>query len=232
MVGLGTWVNVLAIAIGSGIGWLVGQRLPARYSEIMLQALSPLVVVVGLQMALILESATQAIAILLAMVLGSVLGEWLNLEAGLTHLGKALEAAVTRWFGPTPLTHAFVNASIVFVVGPMAILGSLQDGSMGNPSLLLIKSALDGIASIAFTASLGIGTLFSILPVGIYQGSLTLVGFWLGDSVNPIALDTATATGGLLVMGVGLNLLQVTRLRLANMLPALPLVSLIALVLW
>jgi hypothetical protein len=222
--GTGTVVNAIAIAVGSTIGWRLGHRLPARVAEIVLQVLGPITIVLGVQMALTAQTAAQSVTVLIALVLGAMLGEWINIEFWLEQLGHKLEAAVSRWFGPSPITKAFVTASILFVVGPMTILGSIQDGLAGDPSLLLIKSALDGIASIAFTASMGIGTAFSILSVVVYQGVLTLLAQHLGSFMSEDVIAALTATGGILVMCVGINLLDLKRLRVGNFLPALFLV--------
>lgn len=219
--GIGTAVNVVAIALGSGLGWTVGQQLPQRVSEIVLQGIGLIVLVVGMQMALTASSAAQFSIAIVSMVLGAVTGELMNIEHWLTRLGQAIEWWVSKRFGPNPITKAFITSSLLFLVGPMAILGGIQDGLLGDPSLLLIKSGLDGIVSIAFTASLGIGTLFSTIPIAIYQGAWTFLGIVAGDVVNESAVDALTATGGLVVMGIGFNLLQVTQLRLGNFLPAL-----------
>ena len=226
--GIGTAVNVVAIVLGSGLGWLVGQRLPQRVSEIVLQAIGLIVLVVGMQMALTASSAAQFSIAIVSMVLGAVTGELVDIEHWLTRLGQAIEWWVCQRFGPHPITKAFITSSLLFLVGPMAILGGVQDGLLGDPSLLLIKSGLDGIVSIAFTASLGIGTLFSILPIAIYQGGWTFLGIVAGDFVNESAVEALTTTGGLVVMGIGFNLLKVTQLRLGNFLPALIFAGLLA----
>jgi len=218
--GIGTLVNVITIAGGAGIGWLLGSRLPKRTTESILQVLGCLTVVIGIQMALKATTAAQSVTVLVSLVLGVVVGEWMDLEKGLEHWGQALETWGKRWLGESPITQAFVTTSILFVVGPMALLGSLQDG-LGDPALLLIKSGLDGIAAIALTTSLGIGTLFSTIPVLIYQGSLALLAGSLKPLLKPDVVEALTATGGILVMGVGFNLLRLTHLRLGNFVPAL-----------
>ena len=219
--GIGTLVNVAAIALGSSLGWAIGKRLSERVSEIVLQGIGLIVVVVGMQMALTASTAAQFSIVIVAMVLGGVVGESIDIERLMARLGQAIERWMSQRFGPNPITKAFVTSSLLFLVGPMTILGSIQDGLLGDPSLLLIKSGLDGIVSIPFTASMGIGTLFSVLPTAIYQGTWTLLGLLVGDFVNDSAVEALTATGGLVVMGIGLNLLQVTQLRLGNFLPAL-----------
>jgi uncharacterized membrane protein YqgA involved in biofilm formation len=224
--GTGTLVNTLAIVVGSGLGWGVGSRLPERIGQTLLQAMGSLVLVLGIQMALTLSSAAQAVTVLIALVLGAVLGEWINIEAAFERVGQALEKQVSRWLGPSPMTQAFVTTSILFVVGPMTLLGSIQDG-LGDPSLLLVKAALDGIATLAFTASLGWGTLFSAVPVLLVQGGVALLARQLQPLLRPEMIAALEATGGILILGIGINLLGLTRLRVGNLLPALLIVELL-----
>jgi uncharacterized membrane protein YqgA involved in biofilm formation len=224
--GTGTLVNALAILLGSGLGWALGRRLPERISQTLLQAMGLLVLVLGMQMALTLSSAAQAVTVLLALIGGAWLGEWSDLEAAFERLGQALEKQVSRWLGPSPIAGAFVAPSILFLVGPMTLLGSIQDG-LGDPSLLLVKAALDGIATLAFTASLGWGTLFSALPVLLVQGGVALLARQLQPLLRPELLAALEATGGILILGIGINLLGLARLRVANLLPALLIVELL-----
>ncbi len=224
--GTGTLVNALAILVGSGLGWGMGSRLPERMSQTLLQAMGSLVLVLGIQMALTLSSAAQTVTVLVALVSGAVLGEWIDIEAAFERVGQALEKQVSRRLGPSPITRAFVATSILFVVGPMTLLGSIQDG-LGDPSLLLVKSALDGIATLAFAASLGWGTLFSALPVLLVQGGVALLARQLQPLLRPDLIAALEATGGILILGIGLNLLGLARLRVANLLPALLIVELL-----
>ncbi len=224
--GTGTLVNALAILVGSSLGWSIGSRLPERMSQTLLQAMGSLVLVLGMQMALTLSSAAQTVTVLVALVSGAVLGEWIDIEAAFERVGQALEKQVSRRLGPSPITRAFVATSILFVVGPMTLLGSIQDG-LGDPSLLLVKSALDGIATLAFAASLGWGTLFSALPVLLVQGGVALLARQLQPLLRPDLMAALEATGGILILGIGLNLLGLARLRVANLLPALLIVELL-----
>ncbi|MFT0814454.1 DUF554 domain-containing protein [Synechococcus sp. OH20] len=224
--GTGTLVNALAILVGSGLGWGMGSRLPERMSQTLLQAMGALVLVLGIQMALTLSSAAQTLTVLVALVSGAVLGEWIDIEAAFERVGQALEKQVSRRLGPSPITRAFVAASILFVVGPMTLLGSIRDG-LGDPSLLLVKAALDGIATLAFAASLGWGTLFSALPVLLVQGGVALLARQLQPLLRPDLMAALEATGGILILSIGLNLLGLARLRVANLLPALLIVELL-----
>lgn len=160
------------------------------------------------------------IAVLLSIVAGSWIGEGLRLEERLNGLGDRLRDRFGRG-GRGDFTRGFVTASLLFCVGPMTILGALQDGLRGDPTLLLTKSTLDGISAIALTAGLGPGVLFSALTILIYQGGLTLAAGVAREFLTDPVIQLVTATGGLMIVGLGLNILGVAKLRVANMLPGL-----------
>jgi uncharacterized membrane protein YqgA involved in biofilm formation len=223
--GTGTLVNALAILLGSGLGWALGRRLPERISQTLLQAMGLLVLVLGMQMALTLSSAAQAVTVLLALIGGAWLGEWSDLEAAFERLGQALEKQVSRWLGPSPIACAFVAPSILFLVGPMTLLGSIQDG-LGIPRCSWSK--LPGWHSHpGFYRQPGWGTLFSALPVLLVQGGVALLARQLQPLLRPELLAALEATGGILILGIGINLLGLARLRVANLLPALLIVELL-----
>ncbi len=228
----GTLVNVVAILAGSGLGLLVGGRLPDRLQRIITAGLGLCTLLIGLQMALKTQNVLVVIA---SMVAGGVVGELLGVEAALEAAGERLR----RWAyakprgqaaseGPATFVAGFVTASLVFCVGPMTILGSIQEGLTGNADILYTKSMLDGAASVAFASGLGVGVAGSILTVIVVQGSLTLLGGQLGFLLFPEILAELTATGGLLIVGIGLLLLDVKRLPVANYLPALVFAILLA----
>lgn len=220
MPGIGTLVNVATVVVGALIGLAVGNRLPARISEISMQAVGGVTVLIGLQMALEANSGPLVIAVLVSLVCGSIIGEWLGLEQRLERWGQRLEARFSRERGGN-FTRAFVSTSLLFCVGPMTILGAVQDGLFGDPSLLLTKATLDGISSVAFAASLGFGTLFSAGTVLVYQGALTLLARGVHLLMTEPVLLLLSATGGVMIMAIGINIWQITRLRVGNMLPAL-----------
>lgn len=161
-----------------------------------------------------------------AMLLGAICGELLHLEEMLDRLGQWLQATLTR-DGRSSLAEGFVTASLVFCIGPMAILGSMQDGLSGDYKVLAVKSLLDGFASIAFSASLGWGVALSIIPLFLYQGSITLFAGVLSQILSEPMIAEMTATGGLIIVGIGLKLLRIKELRLASFLPALAIAPLI-----
>jgi uncharacterized membrane protein YqgA involved in biofilm formation len=213
----GTLINLATVLAGSSLGLLVGSRLPARMSSTVMHALGLVTMVIGFQMAL----STRNILILMGSTLvGAVVGETLNLEGGLESVGNRLRARFAS--GQSTFTEAFVTSSIVFCVGPMAFLGSIQNGLTGDYRLLAMKALLDGFSSFAFAATLGPGVLFSSITILVYQGGLSL-GAGLFRSVLTDAMVTEmTAVGGAIVLGVGVRLLGLkAELKVANLLPGI-----------
>jgi len=222
----GTIVNVAAVAVGSGLGLILGKRLPDKVHEITLQAVGAVTLLIGIQMAQAATTGPQLITVLLSLAGGSVLGEMLGIEEWIDRLGRSLEER----FGSGRqgnFTRAFITASLLFCVGPMTILGSIQDGLNGDPTLLLTKSTLDGVSAVALSAALGIGTLFSTFTIIVYQGGLTLLAGFARELMNPLVVQLMTSVGGLMIICLGVNIWQLTRLRVANMLPALLVVILL-----
>ena len=213
---IGTVVNTGAVVVGSAIGLTAGARLPENIKAIVMQALGLAVVVIGLRMALEAQHALLAIACLL---LGGVTGELLRIERRLDGLGEALKRRLRS--SSERFVEGFVTASLLYLTGAMTIVGSIQDGTVGDPSVLLIKSLLDGVASVALASSLGVGVLFSALPVLVVQGGITLLAGQLAFLSQPAVLDAINATGGLLILGIGVNLLGIKRIYVGNLLPAL-----------
>lgn len=212
----GTIVNVVAVLVGSGIGLAVGNRLPERLQRIITTGLGLSVLLIGVQMALKVQNMLVVIA---SMVLGGLIGEFLGIEAGLERAGEWLKARART--GSGTFVTGYVTASLVFCVGPMTIVGSIQEGMSGNAEIIYMKSMLDGAASIAFASSLGVGVSFAAITVLVLQGALTLLGKQLAFLLRPEILSELTATGGLLILAIGFLLLEVKRLRVANFLPAL-----------
>jgi uncharacterized protein len=202
--------------VGSLVGILAGKRLPDRLKTLLMQALGLAVLLIGLQMAL---SGGETLVTVGCLLLGAITGELLRIEQGTERLGAWLK----RRFQSDSATfvEGFVSASILYVTGAMMIVGSIQDGTTGDARILYIKSLLDGVGSIAFASTLGIGVAFSALSVFVVQGSITLLASRLLFLQNPVVLGAITATGGLLIVGIGLNILGVTRIRIGNLLPAL-----------
>jgi uncharacterized protein len=223
----GTWINVATILVGTAAGLLLRERLPIAMQRIITQAVGLLTLFVGVDMASSLNQAKAGqvagvILGLIAIVLGGLLGEWAQLEKKLEIIGDWLKV---RFRGKGSFTEGFVAASLLFCVGPMAIIGSLTNGLTGDNTLLTLKAAMDGLASIALTSSYGIGAGFSSLPILFYQGGLSLGAGILAQTLpNPATAPPVllmTGVGGLMIIGLGLNLLEVAKIRVASFGPGL-----------
>ncbi len=218
----GTILNVVGILIGGTLGAILGDRLPPRLRETVVQGMGLVVLVIGMDMALGTENV---LIVLGSIVAGGILGEWWQLEARLDSLARWVEARAAR----IPLltrgdfSRGLVSASLLFCIGPMAILGSMEDGLRGDYSLLAIKSVLDGFTSLAFAAALGMGVTFAALAVLVVQGSLTLGASLLEGVLTEPMIAELTATGGVMMLGLGVVMLEIKRIRVANLLPALAL---------
>lgn len=223
----GTIINVIAILIGGAAGLLFGARLSGKLKETVIAGMGLFTTAVGLKMFLKTENE---LIVLGALIVGAILGEWWGIENGLQRMGAWLEK---RFAGggedqSSRFVRGFMTASLLYLIGPMAILGSISDGLTGDYRTLAIKSTLDGFASIAFASSLGIGVLFSAIPTLIYQGGISLLAAQLNTLVTPQMMGELTATGGVLLMGVGVSsLLELKKIRVGNFLPALAVAPLI-----
>lgn len=219
---IGTILNVTAVLVGSTLGLLVGARIPERMRTTIMQGLGLVVLLIGFDMAF---ETSNVLIVLGCIALGAITGEWIDIEARLERLGRLIEARSSRLRSgggkPEHFVRGFVTASLVYCVGPMTIIGSFQDGLTGDFSTLAVKSMLDGISSIVFAASLGVGVLCSALTVLVYQGALTASAGLLRSFVTDPMITEMTAVGGVLIVGIGINLLDLAQIRVANLLPAL-----------
>ncbi len=216
---IGTIVNVLAIIVGSILGFLVKGKLPERFQNIVIQGISLAVLIIGLQMAFSVESTKGTLVVIFSLVIGGIIGELLKIEDQLEALGEKIQSRFGSEDGL--FVQGFVQSSLIYCVGAMAIMGSIQDGLNNDPSILFTKSLLDGTASVAFSATFGIGVLFSSIPVLIYQGSITLLSSWAQKLLNQDVVAMMTATGGLLIMAIGLNMLLSAKIKIGNLLPSI-----------
>jgi uncharacterized membrane protein YqgA involved in biofilm formation len=231
MHGLGTLINVVAILVGATIGVLVGHRLPERTRSTVTDALGLVTLVIGGLNVVALRdqpfvdavggSATLLI-VLGALLIGGILGSLLQLEKRLEDVGGWLQTRFTSGdSGRARFVEGFVDSSLIFCIGPLAVLGALSDGLGQGIDELALKATLDGFASIAFAASLGWGVAASALSVGVWQGFLTVLAVFLGDVMSEPMLSALTATGGVLLLGVGMRLLNLKSVPVGDMLPAL-----------
>lgn len=216
MIPVGAFVNALGIAVGSLVGVAFGSRLPERVRTIVFQGLGLCTVVLGLKMAL---PTQQPLIVIFSIVIGSAVGEACKLESRLMRVGDVLKA---RLRSSNPLfTDGMVNASVLFCIGAMAIVGSFDEGIRGDRAVVFSKTLIDSFAALALASAYGVGVLFSAVPVLIYQGSLTLLAGTFQQWLDPATMTELTAVGGTLIIGIGLNMLEVTRIALSNMLPSL-----------
>jgi uncharacterized membrane protein YqgA involved in biofilm formation len=216
--GLGTVVNVLTVVGGTGVGVALGGRLPERTRTTVLQGIGLVVLAVGVQSFL---DTRNAVFPIVSIAVGGLLGDALRIEDRLAQLGEALRRRFAARSSGSTFVEGFVTASLTFCIGPLTILGSIADGVRGDAELLVVKSALDGIVAIAYAASMGIGVGFSALVVAAVQGVLTLAGAGLGDLLTDRMIDELTATGGVMILGIGVRLLDIKRVPVASYLPGL-----------
>ncbi len=214
----GTIVNTVSVLVGGLAGWRLRRRLPERMRETVMQAIGLATVLIGVQMA----SQTRNVpGMIVSLALGAVFGEGLHIEEGLESLGQWAERRLQGGDGQQTLARAFVTSSLLFCVGPLTLLGAIQDGLGQPPTLLYTKSLLDGISSVAIGAALGAGVLLSAGTVLVYQGVITLAAGMAQQVMTPEVTRELTATGGVLIVGLGLGILQIRRIRVGSLLPAL-----------
>ncbi len=231
---IGTIINVAAILAGSLLGILFGNRLPERFHKTIVAGMGLFVMAYGFQMFL---KTSNALIVLGSLLAGGLVGEWLRIEEGLKQIGLFLEKHFSKeeissamepgpgqptTNGASRFLRGFLTASLLFCIGPIAILGSISDGLTGDYHLLAIKSVLDGFASLAFASSLGIGVAFSSLMILVYQGGISLLAAQAQALATPAMMNELTATGGILLLGIAVSsLLEIKPIRVGNFLPAL-----------
>jgi uncharacterized membrane protein YqgA involved in biofilm formation len=225
----GTLINTVAILAGTLIGLLVGNRYPEKMKQTVMSGLGLVTSIIGIKMALQSENILFPLA---GIALGGITGELLDLDLWINRLGDSLEKMFTKAgrgssgnsaSAPTQGSFArgFVAATLLFCIGPMAIIGGIQDGLTGDFSTLAAKATIDGFTSIAFASSLGPGVAFSALPVFIYQGAISLGAGFFNRILSAEMILEMTSAGGLLLFAIGLGLLEVKKIRVANLLPAI-----------
>lgn len=222
----GTLLNVATVLAGTAIGLLVGSRMPERMRATLTVGLGLFTVLLGITMGarILTDPLAQPgdeLAVLGAILLGAVIGELLRLHDGIEELGAWFQRRLARGERPSRIAEAFVTASLVFCVGPLTILGSLQNGLTGDIQLLAIKSLLDGVASIAFAAALGPGVALAALTVLVVQGAIAAAASLLAGVLDEVTILAITSAGGVMLLGVALRLLDLKQVRVASFLPAL-----------
>jgi uncharacterized membrane protein YqgA involved in biofilm formation len=226
---IGTFLNIATVLIGGALGLIFGTRVPDRLKTTVIAGMGLFTGAIGIQMFL---KTGNPIIVLGSLLIGALLGEWWRIEDGLQSLGEALEKRFAGDGGndgsSSRFVKGFLTASLLFCVGPLTILGSIQDGLTGDYSLLAVKSVLDGFAALAFASTLGVGVLFSTLVILAYQGGITLLAAQLNAVVTPSMMNEMTAAGGLILVGLAVSsLLEIKKIRTGNFLPALAIAPLI-----
>ncbi|MDP4173792.1 MAG: DUF554 domain-containing protein [Bacteroidota bacterium] len=212
----GTTVNALAIASGSILGLIFKNSVLKKYNSTVMHALGLAVMLIGLKSAFKTENILLLIS---SLAIGSVIGELLRIEDRLENMGKFIETKFSR--NSQGVAEGFVTASLVYCVGSMAVIGSLESGLTGNHQTLFAKSVIDGISSVIFASSLGIGVIFSSVSVFLYQGFITISSSSIKDYLTPSVVTEMSAIGGLLIAAIGLKMLEIKSLKIGNMLPSI-----------
>lgn len=227
MILIGSLINGICIIIGSIMGYFL-KNIPERMKTMVLQVIGLAIALMGIQMGLKSDSF---IIIIVSLVIGTIIGEWLDLDKGLYSFGKWIEKRFSKGESKGQISEGFVAATLIFAIGSMAILGALDSGMRNDHSLLITKGLIDGFTAIILTSTLGIGVLLSAIPVFLYEGIIALFAGFISSLIPSIALDSfilqMTATGGIMIFALGLNMVGLTKIRVANMLPAIVIVGII-----
>ncbi|HHW30396.1 MAG TPA: DUF554 domain-containing protein [Clostridiaceae bacterium] len=241
MIGTGTIVNVAVVIAGGFIGSFIKRGLPERYKNIVVQAIGLSVFIIGISGTLqgmykVIDGGNldrqYLMTMIFSLIIGGLAGELINIEDKLDKIGIWFQNKFSREGGN--FAQGFVTASLIFCVGAMAVVGSLEDGLTGNPSTLFAKSILDGVMAVILASTMGIGVAFSAIPVLVYQGSITL----LAGLIKPLLTDTVVSqmsmVGSILILGIGINILEIKKIKVGNLLPALfvPLAYYMIILLW
>lgn len=228
MIGLGTLVNAAVIIAGGVVGTFIKSGLPERFKKIVMQAIGLSVLMIGVSGTLqgmykVIDGGKLdrqfVMLMIFSLVIGAVVGEWLDIEDKLEKLGQWFQARFAK--GGGNFAEGFVTASLIYCVGAMAIVGALEDGLTGNTATLFAKSILDGISSVVFAATMGIGVAFSAIPVLIYQGAITLLANFIEPLLAPEVISQLSLVGSVLIAGIGLTMLEIKKIKVGNMLPAI-----------
>jgi len=228
VIGLGTIVNVAVIIAGGLAGTLFRKGIPQRVKDIIMQAIGLSVAMIGISGVLqgifkVSENGSldrlYIMTMILSLIIGGVIGEIANIEDKLDKLGNYFQSKFSKNGGS--FSEGFVTASLIFCVGAMAIVGALEDGLTGNPGTLFAKSVLDGIMALVLSTTLGIGVAFSSIPILIYQGGITLLAVWIKPWLTPEVITHMSLVGSVLILGIGINLLGIARIKVGNLLPAI-----------
>ena len=215
---IATLVNCVAVIIGSFIGLILHTKINESFKRVVYVGAGMISLILGIKMGLV---TTRIVFMALALITGGFLGEWWNVEGGILRFGGFLKKRFAKKESGKDFAGGFLNASVLFCVGAMTLVGAFKAGAEGNYDLILTKSVMDGFMAIMLTAAMGIGVAFSAITILVYQGGITLLAGVLQPLVNELLLGELTAVGGVLVIMIGLNLLRLSKLKTANYIPAL-----------
>lgn len=228
MTGLGTLVNTGAVIAGGIAGTLLRKGIPEKYKQTVMQGIGLSVLIIGIsgtikEMLTIVDGNKLdrqfVMLMIFSLVIGGLVGEFLKIEERLENIGNWFQSKIPSRNGS--FSTGFVTASLVYCVGAMAIVGALEDGLSGNPSTLFAKSILDGITAVIFAATMGIGVAFSAIPVLVYQGGITLLAGFIKPWLNDMVISQMSLVGGILIFAIGINLLEIKKINVGNLLPAI-----------
>lgn len=219
---LGTLLNVISIILGSVFGILIKSSFSEKINKIIFQVMGLFTITLGISMAI---KTSNFLLVAFSLFLGSLVGEALDLEKCLNMINKKLNSKVKN--SGDKFSDGFITATLMYCIGPIAILGSIEEGLGNYPSILYTKSILDGVVSIALASALGVGVIFSIIPLFFYQGSITLFAGYLGNYLSEALIVELSAVGGILLLGLGINITEIKKFKVVNMLPSLLMILII-----
>jgi len=222
---IGTLVNVLAVVVGSTLGLLFHSKVPERFIKITFNGIGIFTLVLGFGMAL---ASNEILLMVFSIIIGSLLGEALDIDKRLNTISNQLKKRLGN--ESDNFSNGLITGFLLFCMGSMTILGAIQEGVGGSPDLLMTKSLMDGFASLALASTLGVGVLFSVIPLFIYQGGLTLLAAQVKDFLSPEMITEITGVGGLLLIALGLNILDLKKIKVSNMLPSLLVIIILMLI--
>lgn len=214
----GTFVNLIAIIVGGFLGMFLKDKLSKRFTDTIMSGIALCIIYIGVSGTL---KSQKMLLIVVSMALGSLIGEFINVDSKLIFLGNLIESKAKNFSKNSSISTGFVTGSLFFCIGAMSIVGSLQSGLLKNYDILYTKSIIDGVTSIVLSSTLGIGIIISSISVLIYQGTITITASLLQNILTTSTINEMSAVGSLLILGIGLNMLGITKIKVANMLPAI-----------
>ena len=219
---IGTIVNAGAVIAGGTIGLLFNKSMPERFKSIYFQAIGLFTLAIGISM---VWNMQHLLIVVSSLAIGSLLGEWMNLESGVDKLSKYFKRKLH--IGSERFSEGLITAFLLYCIGSMTILGAIQEGTGGSSDLLFTKSLMDGFSSILLASAFGVGVIVSALPLVVFQGGITLLAMYAGSFFTPVIIQGLTNVGGILLIGLSINILEIKKLRIMNMLPALVVVAIL-----